>query len=444
MSITVYRHSTKSYKKVIMLALPLVFANITVPLLGLIDTAILGHMGHTYYLAGASIGSLIFTQIIWICGFLKMSVTGLSAQANNASKGEQFKVLSQACFLGICVGIAIFLVQYPLLEMGLWFANSAPEVAQSTTEYFIIRIWSAPASLINLALVGWFIGRQQTKLVLYLQVFVNLCNIVFSLVYVYIFDMGIQGVALGTVTADYLLLMIGAYWAYKPYLAVSLNWYWLSLKQLKPLVRLNSNILIRNLALQITLAFVTFKGAQFGETTAATNAILMQFFALTALGLDGIANAVEALVGDAKGKRKIDELNHQVSVGLVLSSLCAIVYSMIFALCGEYIIASLTNQAELISNAKGYLWLMIVLPVVAHWCFLFDGVFVGLTQGRAMRNTMILSSLLGFLPSYLLFQSYQNFALWYALLVFLGFRGLLLGASYYRQLTNQSLLKNNG
>jgi len=423
---------------IIKIAFPLILANITVPLLGLVDTAILGHMQHTYYLAGASIGSLIITQLIWVCGFIKMSVTGLSAQSKHADAQVKLKVLTQACYLGAIIGLTLCLLQWPILKAGLWFAQTASEVQQSTTDYFMVRIWSAPASLINLALIGWFIGQQQTSLVLVLQVVVNLLNILFSLLFVYGFDWGIQGVALGTVLADYSLLLMSLMFAFKPFKQVDWLRSWFSVASLKVLLNLNSNILLRNLALQITLAFVTFKGAQLGQTTAATNAILMQFFALIALGLDGIANAVEALVGEAKGKQRIDQINKQVTIGLLWSSIFAIAYSLLFTVFGQNIINLLTDQSELRQSTYAYLWLVVCLPVVSHWCFLFDGVFVGLTKGAAMKNSMLISAALGFFPIWWVFQDLGNVALWYAMLGFLAVRGLTLGIWYYLQLNTRS------
>ena len=417
---------------IIVLAAPLILANITVPLLGLIDTAILGHMDETYYLAGASIASLIFTQIIWVCGFLKMSVTGLSAQSKHASSQQQLKVIVQALSVGLSIGLALILLQLPLLKLGLWFASTDVNVNQSTSDYFLVRIWSAPASLMNLALIGWLIGQQQTKLVMGLQVLVNLLNIAFSLCFVYVLDLGIKGVALGTVLADYSLLIISLVLVFRPLVIKEFKAIWLSILEMRKVLQLNSNILLRNLALQFTLAFITFKGAQYGPLSAASNAILMQFFALIALGLDGIANAVEALVGEAKGQKDVQSIKTSVNHGLIWSSLIALIYALIFGLFAAQIVSLLTNQDALIENLNNYYFVIISLPLIAHWCFLFDGVFVGLTRGAEMRDTMIMSVVFGFIPAFLIFQEHENHALWYGLLMFLACRGIFLGLAFYR------------
>lgn len=417
------------------LAIPLILANITTPLLGLVDTAILGHMDATHYLAGASIGTLILTQLYWICGFLKMSTTGLSAQAgrSNVEVQEQkgrTKVLLQGVSFGMLLGILFILLQTPILNAGLYFSQSSELLSKSTQAYFNVRIWGAPAALANMALVGWLIGQQKTKTVLVLQLAVNVINIIFSLLFVFVFEWGVKGVAAATVVAEFSLLGFSLL-ATKNLINMTLfQSTWLKWLSLKPLLTLNSDILFRNLALQLTLAFIIFKGAGMGAQVAATNAILMQFFALIALGLDGVANAVEALVGEEKGKRNEAALVYHVKIGLLWSSLFAVVYALVFWQFGPQIIQLLTNQTALQEEASSYLGLMILMPLVAHWCFLFDGVFVGLSKGKAMRDSMILSAIFGFFLIWWFVTDLGNVGLWVAMLSFLAFRGAILGGWY--------------
>jgi MATE family multidrug resistance protein len=421
--------------QLLFLAVPLILANITTPLLGLVDTAILGHMDATHYLAGASIGTLILTQLYWICGFLKMSITGLSAQAgrNNidiTAQENRTKVLTQGLCFGLVLGLIFIILQNSILNAGLYFAQSTPLLAESTQAYFSIRIWGAPAALANMALVGWLIGQQKTKTVLLLQVVINLINIVFSLLFVFVFDWGVKGVAGATLVAEYSLLVFSLLAASGIVNLKLVQLGWLKWNELKPLLSLNNNILFRNIALQVTLAFITFKGASMGAQVAATNAILMQFFALIALGLDGIANAVEAVVGEQKGKKNKVALVRQVQLGLFWSSLFAVLYSFIFWQFGVQIIQLLTDQVMLQESALSYLGLMILLPIIAHWCFLFDGVFVGLSNGKAMRDSMIISSGLGFFAVWWFIADLGNQGLWIALLSFLALRGIILGLWY--------------
>ncbi|MBF7074417.1 MATE family efflux transporter [Glaciecola sp. MH2013] len=446
--------------KLLLLAFPLILANITTPLLGLVDTAILGHMEHSYYLAGASIATLILTQLYWICGFLKMSVTGLSAQSKSQSSEQQLKLLVQALAIGLVIGVLFVLLQKPILQAGLFFVQSADNssgFAQSTREYFTVRVWGAPAALANLALVGWLIGQQKTKQILGLQVAVNVINIVLSMLFVFVFHWGIKGVAAATLVAEYSLLALSLLTA-KQILDKNTDTQhehnntltalmrgiqeWLTLRALLPLLNLNTHILFRNLALQFTLAFLTFTGAGFGAQTAATNAILMQFFALIALGLDGVANATEALVGEHKGAKAHKKLIRELKFGLLWSSTFALLYSLTFWLFGEGIINILTDQQALRDSAISYLGLMILLPVIAHWCFLMDGVFVGLTQGRAMRDSMIISAIFGFFAVWWFIADMENVGLWLALLSFLACRGIILGLWFVILLRRRAIIND--
>ncbi len=433
-------------------------ANITTPLLGLVDTAILGRMESVAILAGAAIASLIITQIYWICGFLKMSLTGLSAQALPQQVTESLKVLVQGFFLGLIISSIILFVQFYILDIGLALAKADVDVAFNARIYFEIRIWGAPAALCNMAIIGWLIGQQKTKLVLYLQLLINLTNIIGSLVFVYVFDWGVQGVAAATLLAEYTMLAVAVVLIVKllnnrfqreyveagqssmlPAERVSgqskLIKQWLSFSQLKSLLTLNSHIFFRNLALQFTLAFITLTGARYGATAVAINTIILQFFALIALGLDGVANAVEALVGEAKGLKNKVLLNKQVLLGLVWSNIFALIYALMFYYLDSPIVNLLTTHADVIEAIKDYKWIIVLLPLIAHWCFLFDGVFVGLGLGKPMRDTMILSTVFGFLLPWWISKEVglapENMALWVAMLVFVFFRGGLLGGYYW-------------
>lgn len=442
-----------SHQRLLTLAFPLIVANITTPILGLVDTAILGRMDQLHFLAGAAVGSLVITQVYWVCGFIKMSITGLSAQAKGQNHVSSLKVLVQGVFVALVLALGLLLCQALILSGGLFFAQASPEVTSSIVDYFSTRIWGAPAALANLVIIGWLIGQQKTRQVLLLQVLINVCNILASLLFVYGFGWGVKGVAAATVFAEYFMLI----WA----LAHVYTWAkinvdissikhfiskigeWLQISQLKPMLHLNSHIFVRNLALQCTLAFITLKGVQYGATSAAVNAIIMQFFALIALGLDGIANAVEALVGEEKGRKNAQALHQHVKIGLFWSSIFAFIYSVFFFFLDDNIVTLLTHHEEVKSAIVPYGVIILLLPLAAHWCFLLDGVFVGLSAGKLMRNSMLVSTIFAFLPTWWLFNSLNNMSLWIAMLVFLVCRGLVLGTYYvfiYRQHPNKILL----
>lgn len=414
--------------RLLALALPMILANITTPLLGLVDTAVLGHMNTASMLAGASIGALILTQIYWVCGFLRMSSTGLSAQAkgSNDASVESAKVLWQTTAVALALGVMILLLQYPIISMGVYLTQPNLQVETYLTDYFSVRVWGAPAAMLNLALIGWLVGQQKTRVVMVIQIIGNLLNASLDILFVYGMSYSVEGVAVASVIAEYSMAVMALVVAFTQCRRIKPNALWFNRAARKILMKLNGNMLLRNLALQACLAFLTIQGARYGETSAAVNAILMQFFVLIALGLDGIAYGVEALVGEAKGASDSVGIKRRTYQGLLWSSVFALVYAIIFSVFGEDIVSVLTEHREIVNAAMPYLPLMMVLPLLAHWCFLYDGVFVGLTRAAAMRNTMIISAVGIYFPLWFMLSNQGNVSLWYALLAFLFARGITL------------------
>ena len=419
------------HQKIIVIAIPMILSNVTTPLMGLVDTAVLGHMQEMYFLAGASVAALIITQLYWLCGFLRMTSTGLSAQAKGSQDNNQLhQSLFQGILIGFLLGCCLLLVQDGILAFGLYFANATPVIEGVISEYFYTRIWGAPAAIVNLALVGWLIGQQKAKQVLLIQVFANLLNLVLNLWFVFGLGLEVLGVALASVVAEYsisiLSMIVALHIIGKPIIQKK----WFSGDYLHSLLFLNGNTFFRNLILQACIAFLIFRGVGFGSTSAAINAILMQFFSLIALGLDGVAYAAEALVGEQKGQKNDDGIIHVTLHGLVWSTLVAIIYSLIFIVWGTEIISTITDQPILQLEMQDYLIFVYCLPLIAHWCFFFDGVFVGLTRSQAMRNSMLSCGLAVYFPAFWVFSSYENQGLWMAMLIFLLFRGISLGGYF--------------
>jgi MATE family multidrug resistance protein len=290
-----------------------------------------------------------------------------------------------------------------------------------------------PAAFANLVLVGWLVGQQCAKQVLVIQVVGNSLNAILNLVFVYGFNAGVEGVAAATVTAEVVMMLLSLFVCFSRIPLELPKRSWFTKAAMFSLFATNGNMFLRNLVLQACLAFVTLQGARYGVIAAGVNAMIMQFFALIALGLDGIAYAVEALVGKAKGEKNRSELFNQTAKGLMWSSVVALCYALVFALFHSSIAATLTHHTELIVVLKNYFWILILLPLLGHWCFLFDGVAVGLTESKAMRNTMALSAILGFFPVWWLTQNNGNLSLWYAMLAFLTLRGLSLSSVLYRR-----------
>ena len=409
------------------LTFPMVLANITTPLIGLVDTAVLGHLQGSHYLAGVSIGALILTQIYWICGFLRMTTTGLSAQAKGRGDDEgKTALLLQSLLIGCVLGGIIFLVQSPILQAGMYFSDAQQGLQSALNDYFTVRVFGAPAALMNLALIGWMIGQQMTRQVMWIQIIANLLNALLDIAFVFGLGWQVKGVAFASVIAEYFILL-SSLWVVKRHLLFSLfNKAWFSFNALKTLFGLNGDMFIRNVFLQLCLAFLTFQGARLGPMTAATNAIIMQFFVLVALGLDAVAFAVEALVGEAKGANNHRAIKMATLRGLVWSGALALLYCLVFFVAGNLIVGLLTDIPELRLSVLDYLSIVLLLPLVGHWCFLFDGVYIGLTQARIMRNSMFVSAILVFFPVWWLFSDAGNFALWMAFLSFLAARSVTL------------------
>lgn len=432
--------SKQQYFKILTLAFPMILANITTPLIGLVDTAVLGHMDGAFHLAGASIGALLLTQVYWICGFIRMSATGLSAQQKGANSIlDSSRVLYQSQLIALLLGLAIVLLSGPMLMLGLALSSPEPEVSFAAAQYFNIRVFGAPAALLNLALIGWLIGQQRTKAIMYIQILANILNAGLDVWFVFGLDLGIEGVAYASLVAEYFILWASFTYALKVFPLKSPLTNWFKFAALKELLKMNSDMLVRNLALQACLAFIIVQGARLGAMTAATNAILMQFFTLIALGLDAIAYSIEALVGEHKGKNHSIATQHTVYRGVVTSSAFALIYSFIFVLFGEQIVNLLTDNVALRMHTERYMIIIWLLPIVAHWCFLYDGVFIGLTRSKAMRDSMLICSILVFFPVWWMAKQYENMALWSAMLAFLAARGITLGG-YFVYLSRRSLL----
>jgi MATE family multidrug resistance protein len=433
------------HKQLLILALPMILSNITVPLLGLVDTAVIGHLSHAYYLGGSTIGAMIITSITWLCGFLRMSTTGLSAQAlGKKSTKENLLVLFRGLAVAFSLGLVLVIFQLPFLNSTLHLAGGSEEVQFYARQYSEIRIWGFPASLGNLVILGWLIGNHQTKSVMWLLIVTNLVNVILDVVFVYGFHWQVQGVAFATLIAEYCGMIIGLsiiFIRYKPSIKRMLN---SRIKLLSSLVEresllnyfmLNRDILIRTLCLEICFIFITFQGARLGDNVVAANAILMNFLLLISFGLDGIANATEAMVGKAKGEKNSKKLQSTVNIALLWTSIFAIIYSLLFMFAGDFLLALISDIPSVITFAKEYLIWMVLMPVFSCWCYLFDGVYIGLMKAKAMRNSMIIATFGCFFPLWWLLKSalpldMGNHALWAAFTLFMLARGLILAWHY--------------
>ncbi|MEH6479949.1 MULTISPECIES: MATE family efflux transporter [Pseudoalteromonas] len=422
----------------------MILSNITVPLLGIVDTAVIGHLGSAHYLAGIALGSAVISILFWLAGFLRMSTTGLVAQAYGKNDLTQLAALLKRSLLLASAVAVLLIVLSPLIKHAIAYLSAANgDVLNQAYQYFSIRIFSAPAALCNLVLLGWMLGVHYGRGPFYLLLVTNIVNIVLDIYFVVYLDWAVAGAAWASLIADYTALVFALFLVAK--LAkkqdIDLNVpNWLSISKMAELLSLNRDIFIRSLILQLCFSFMTFYAARIGETTLAANAVLLNFLMLVSFALDGVAYASEAKVGQAKGQGSVKSIELWVKISVFWGMLFGVLYSLFFALFGNTIIKLLTNVPEVIQEATHYLPWIVVLPILAMSCFLFDGVFVGLTRAKNMRNSMILSAGVGFFGVFWVFIDLQNNGLWLAMSCFMLMRGVTLIIKYHHLKINNQLL----
>jgi len=426
-------------RRILALAWPIILSNITVPLLGLVDTAVVGHLPDSRYLAAVTLGATLFSFLYWGFGFLRMGTTGLTSQAvGRENDGEVRNLLGQSLLLAAGIGALLILLSRPLIALGLWLLDGSEVATALAAEYAQIRILSAPAVLANYAILGWFLGQQNSRVTLAILVLTNGVNIVLDLVFVVGLGMTSDGVAWATVIADYTALAFGLWLVSRQLKLLEgrfLRERLLRLTAYAELFSVNANLFVRTLGLLFAMAFFTSRGAAQGDTVLAANAVLLQFIMLTSYALDGFAHAAEAITGRAVGRRRWDEFGQAVRSAAGFSLLTAAAASLAFALGGEWLIALLTGLPEVRATAGDYLPWMVAMPLIAVWSYLLDGVFIGATAIREMRNS-IFAGLAAYLPAWWLLQAMlppalENHGLWLAFLLFAVVRSAVLGA-YYR------------
>ena len=418
------------------LAAPMILSNITVPLLGIVDTAVMGHLENPVYVGAIAVGGTIFSFLFIGLNFLRMGTTGLAAQAHGAGDADEMRtVLVQAVVIGLGLAVLLILLQRPVGTLALWLIAPDADVLAPALTYFNVRIWAAPGALANFALVGWFIGMQNTRAPFYIMLATNLTNIALSLLFVVGFGYRAGGVALASVIAEFTGLFVGAWLARRELAGFAghlVKSQLLDPARLRRIVSVNANILVRTMSLMFVFGFITAQGARQGTALLAANAILINFQFFMAYALDGFAHSAEALIGRALGERNIAGLRKAFRYSLYWSAGVAVLFALAYLLAGQQIVALLTSQPELREVTTRYLPWIIVSPLVSFWSFLFDGVFIGATWAREMRNTMVISTFAVFIPVFYLFRSMGmgNDGLWLAFLVFMVARAISMGWTY--------------
>ncbi|WP_238937485.1 MATE family efflux transporter [Pseudoalteromonas sp. S16_S37] len=420
----------------------MILSNISVPLLGLVDTAVIGHMSSAHYLAGIALGASSISVLFWLASFLRMSTTGVIAQAFGSRESAKLTLLLQNSLILAVVFASLIIALQPLFLAAIeYFSGAKAQVIEQAHLYFSIRIYSAPAAICNLVLLGFMLGMHYGKGPFYLVLLTNVVNILLDILFVVGFEWGVAGAAWASLIADYCALMFALLLIKRLFSANKIVWQWHipSRLEIAKLLTLNRDIFLRSLLLQLCFSFMTFYGARLGELTLAANAVLLNFLMLVSFALDGIAYAAEAKVGHAKGEQDKSKVQLWVKLSVFWGAAFAILYSVIFAAFGYEIIELLTDIPEVITHAQSYLPWLVALPIVAMGCFLFDGVFVGLTRAKEMRNSMFFAATIGFFLPLLLTTAWHNHGLWFAMSCFMALRGVSLYYRY-RQLCHQGTL----
>lgn len=383
---------TSSDKALWHLALPMIFSNITVPLLGLVDTAVIGHLDSPVYLGGVAVGATATSFLFMLLLFLRMSTTGLTAQAYGAKNPQALaRALVQPLLLALGAGALIALLRTPIIDLALHIVGGSEAVLEQARRFLEIRWLSAPASLANLVLLGWLLGVQYARAPVILLVVGNILNIVLDVWLVMGLHMNVQGAALATVIAEYATLLMGLLMVRKILKLRGISGEMLKTAwrgNFRHLLALNRDIMLRSLLLQLCFGAITVLGARLGSDIIAVNAVLMTLLTFTAYALDGFAYAVEAHSGQAYGARDGSQLLDVWRAACRQSGIVALLFSVVYLLAGEHIIALLTSLTQIQQLADRYLIWQVILPLVGVWCYLLDGMFIGATRAAEMRNSM--------------------------------------------------------
>ncbi len=422
-------------KAILRLAIPNILSNISVPLISSVDTALMGRLSEQH-LGAVGIGAMVFNLIYWNFGFLRMGTTGITAQAFGAKNFENIiQTLARALVVVVLVAFTILLLQNPIAALSFQFMNVPADQLTIVQSYFDIRIWAAPATLGIIAIMGWFFGMQNAIFPLIMTVFISVVNVFFS--YYFIMKMGMEadGVAWGTVIAQYagLLLGIGLFlYRYSNYGVHFQRKALFAIAEFKGFLLINRDIFIRTVCLTFSFAFFYSQSATHGSLVLAANVILLQFVNWMSYGIDGFAYAAESLVGKHAGAKQTKELQQTVRLTFVWGMVMAVGFSLLFWLFGNELLGIFTNQEDIIAAALPFMIWIILFPVLSTPCYLWDGIFIGLTASREMRDAMLVS-IVCFVGAYYGFRGWGNDGLWAALLLFMVVRGLSLWWMYGRR-----------
>ena len=416
-------------RDILRLAIPNIISNITVPLLGMIDMFIVGHLKETAFIGAIAVANILFNVIYMSFSFLRMGTSGFTAQAYGAEdKQEQANILLRALFVAFGAGFLMILLQFAIGSIGFYLIDGGASVKEFAKEYFYIYIWAAPAILGLSTMNGWFVGMQNAKTPMYTAIAVNIINIILAFTFVYGFGMQIKGIALATTIAQYSGLLISfviwnlKYGEIKSYLDFK------RLKILKdyiPFFRVNADIFLRTMALVSVSTFFISTSAKMGDDVLAVNALLMQLFMLFSYVMDGFAYAAEALTGRFVGARTIEMLKSLIKRLFVWGLSLSVLFTLAYALFTDEILHLLTDKVEVIAISQQYQFWALLIPIAGFSAFLWDGIFIGATASKQMRNSMLVAVAVFFLIQFGFNPTHDNNILWFAFIIYLFLRGIV-------------------
>ena len=422
-------HISNGNKRILQIAVPSIISNITVPLLGLVDVTIVGHLGSAAYIGAIAVGGMLFNIIYWIFGFLRMGTSGMTSQAFGQRNLEEVtKLLLRSVGVGLFIALCLMTLQYPIQKAAFAFIQTSDEVERLATLYFRICIWGAPAMLGLYGFAGWFIGMQNSRFPMYIAITQNIVNILASLCFVFLFGMKVEGVALGTLIAQYAGFLMALLLWLRYYKQLRKRVHWRGIWQKQAMYRffqVNRDIFLRTLCLVAVTMFFTSAGAAQGEVVLAVNTLLMQLFTLFSYIMDGFAYAGEALAGRYIGAGNRMELHRTVrqlfgwGVGLSAG------FTLLYGIGGQSFLGLLTNESSVFQEADTYFYWVLAIPLAGFSAFLWDGIFIGATATRQMLFSMFIASASFFLTYYIFQEVMGNHALWMAFIIYLSLRGLV-------------------
>lgn len=416
-------------KRILGLAVPSIISNITVPLLGLVDVSIVGHLGSATYIGAIAVGGMLFSMIYWIFGFLRMGTSGLTAQAYGRRDLAEV-ILLFVRSLGIAFGLALLLImlQHPILKVAFTLIDATPAIKDLASLYFRICIWGAPAVLGLYSFAGWFVGMQNSRFPMYIAITQNVVNIAASLFFVFIWNRGVAGVAMGTLVAQYAgLLMASLLWyGYYRRLWQKLNWKMLTdYEAMRSFFILNRDIFFRTLCLVAVTTYFTSRGAEQGDIILAVNTLMMQLFTLYSYIMDGFAYAGEALTGRYVGAHNQADLRRMIRTLFAWGIGLALAFTLLYGIGGSSFLGLLTNEQEVLNASSDYFYWVLAIPLAGMAAFLWDGIYIGATASRQMLYSMLVASVSFFILQRIFQQQMGNHALWMAFIAYLFLRGLV-------------------